>query len=52
MLQLKAMEMGVSMDRTPKCHCELAGEGIDNVVAGEDEILPEEIQDLSRRGHH
>jgi hypothetical protein len=29
MLQLKAREMGVSMDRTPKCHCELAGEGIE-----------------------
>jgi hypothetical protein len=29
MLQLKAMEMGLSMDRTPKCHCELAGEGIE-----------------------
>jgi hypothetical protein len=29
MLQLKATEMGVFMDRTPKCHCELAGEGIE-----------------------
>ena len=29
MLQLKATEMGISMDRTPKCHCELAGEGIE-----------------------
>jgi len=29
MLQLKAAEMGVLMDRTPKCHCELAGEGIE-----------------------
>jgi hypothetical protein len=28
MLQLKAMEMGILIDRTPKCHCELAGEGI------------------------
>jgi hypothetical protein len=29
LLQIKALEMGVSMDRTPKCHCELAGEGIE-----------------------
>jgi hypothetical protein len=29
MLQLKAKEMGILMDRTPKCHCELAGEGIE-----------------------
>ena len=29
MLQLKGMEMGISMDRTPKCHCKLAGEGIE-----------------------
>jgi hypothetical protein len=29
MLQLKAKEMGLFMDRTPKCHCELAGEGIE-----------------------
>jgi hypothetical protein len=29
MLQLKATKMGVFMDRTPKCHCELAGEGIE-----------------------
>jgi hypothetical protein len=29
MLQLKASEMGVFMDRTPKCHCELAGEGVE-----------------------
>ena len=29
MLCLKAKEMGVMMDRTPKCHCELAGEGIE-----------------------
>jgi hypothetical protein len=29
MLQLKATEMGIFIDRTPKCHCELAGEGIE-----------------------
>jgi hypothetical protein len=29
MLCLKAREMGVMIDRTPKCHCELAGEGIE-----------------------
>jgi hypothetical protein len=29
MLQLKAKEMGLFMDRTPKCHCELAREGIE-----------------------
>jgi hypothetical protein len=29
MLCLKAKEMGVMIDRTPKCHCELAGEGIE-----------------------
>jgi hypothetical protein len=29
MLQIKAKEMGLFMDRTPKCHCELAGEGIE-----------------------
>ena len=30
MLQLKAKEMGLFMDQTPKCHCEeLAGEGIE-----------------------
>jgi hypothetical protein len=28
MLQLKAMEMGISMNCTPKCHCKHAGEGI------------------------
>jgi hypothetical protein len=29
MLCLKAKEMGVMIDRTPKCHCELAGKGIE-----------------------
>ena len=29
MLQIKAAEMGILLDRTPKCHCELAGEGIE-----------------------
>jgi hypothetical protein len=29
MLQVKAAEMGILLDRTPKCHCELAGEGIE-----------------------
>jgi hypothetical protein len=29
MLQTKGQEMGVFVDRTPKCHCELAGEGIE-----------------------
>ena len=29
LLQTKGQEMGVLVDRTPKCHCELAGEGIE-----------------------
>jgi hypothetical protein len=29
MLQVKAKQMGIFIDRTPKCHCELAGEGIE-----------------------
>jgi len=29
LLQSMGREMGVLVDRTPKCHCELAGEGID-----------------------
>jgi len=29
MLQLKATEMGILIDWMPKCHCELAGEGIE-----------------------
>jgi hypothetical protein len=29
MLQAKGQEMGILVDRTPKCHCELAGEGIE-----------------------
>ncbi len=29
MLQLIARTLGVRVDRTPKCHCELAGEGIE-----------------------
>jgi hypothetical protein len=29
MLQLKAMEMGVLMDHSPKCHCKLAREGFE-----------------------
>jgi hypothetical protein len=29
MLQTKGQEMGMLVDRTPKCHCELAGEGIE-----------------------
>ena len=29
MLQTKGQEMGVFVDRTPKCHCELVGEGIE-----------------------
>jgi hypothetical protein len=31
LLQIKAAEMGFLLDRTPKCHCELAGEGIEYV---------------------
>ena len=29
LLQSMGKEMGVLVDRTPKCHCELAGEGIE-----------------------
>ena len=29
MLQSIARDLGVCIDRTPKCHCELAGEGIE-----------------------
>jgi len=29
LLQTKGKEMGILVDRTPKCHCELAGEGIE-----------------------
>ena len=29
MLQSMASKMGVSVDRSPKCHCEIAGEGIE-----------------------
>ena len=29
LLQSMGREMGVLVDRTPKCHCELAGEGIE-----------------------
>jgi hypothetical protein len=29
LLQSMGREMGISVDRTPKCHCELAGEGIE-----------------------
>jgi len=29
MLQIKAAEMGILLDRTPKCHCKLAEEGIE-----------------------
>ena len=29
LLQANGHEMGVLVDRTPKCHCELAGEGIE-----------------------
>jgi hypothetical protein len=29
LLQTKGWEMGVLVNRTPKCHCELAGEGIE-----------------------
>jgi hypothetical protein len=29
LLQTKGREMGILVDRTPKCHCELAGEGIE-----------------------
>jgi hypothetical protein len=29
MLCLKAREMGIMMDRMPKCHCKLGGEGIE-----------------------
>ncbi len=29
LLQAMGREMGVTVDRTPKCHCELAGEGIE-----------------------
>jgi hypothetical protein len=30
MLQIKAKEMGLFMDRTPKCHCELTGKGLNH----------------------
>ena len=30
MLQVKARELGILLDRTPKCHCKLAGEGIEH----------------------
>ena len=29
LLQSMGREMGVMVDRTPKCHCELAGEGVE-----------------------
>jgi hypothetical protein len=29
LLQSKGQDMGILVDRTPKCHCELAGEGIE-----------------------
>jgi hypothetical protein len=29
LLQTKGWEMGVLVNRTPKCHCEPAGEGIE-----------------------
>jgi hypothetical protein len=29
MLQTMGQSMGVMIDRTPKCHCEIAGEGIE-----------------------
>jgi len=29
MLQAMASKMGVFVDRSPKCHCEIAGEGIE-----------------------
>ena len=29
MLQTKGRDMGMLVDRTPKCHCELVGEGIE-----------------------
>ena len=29
LLQSKGTKLGVKVDRTPKCHCELAGEGIE-----------------------
>jgi hypothetical protein len=29
LLQTMARKMGVMVDHTPKCHCELAGEGIE-----------------------
>jgi hypothetical protein len=29
LLQAMGREMGITVDRTPKCHCELAGEGIE-----------------------
>jgi hypothetical protein len=31
LLQSMGRKMGVLVDRTPKCHCKLAGEGIDYV---------------------
>ena len=34
LLQSMGREMGVLIDRTPKCHCELAGEGIEYSWAG------------------
>jgi hypothetical protein len=29
LLQTMGREMGILVDRTPKCHCKLAGEGIE-----------------------
>jgi hypothetical protein len=29
LLQVMASKMGVLVDRSPKCHCEIAGEGIE-----------------------
>ena len=34
LLQSMGRKMGVLVDRTPKCHCELAGEGIEYVAQG------------------
>jgi hypothetical protein len=34
MLQYYGRLMGVTINRTPKCHCEMAGEGIDYSWAG------------------
>jgi len=40
LLQSMGKEMGVLVDRTPKCHCELAGEGIEYSWSCAKKFLP------------